>query len=140
MSGQIGFGYDYQLSTNGGASYATVGQIRDIALPEHEATAIDKSFTQMSNRWMLYRPGLINPGESTFQLIYDKQTWPTILANIGVDGLFFKIVYSDLNVSASTEIFGGFLRKASRPAPLDGLVLFTITVRVSGIPAFTAGT
>jgi hypothetical protein len=140
MAGFIGFGFDYQLSTNGGASYASLGSIRDIGLPEHEGTKIDKSFIQQSNKWMLKRPGLIDPGESTFQLIFDKTTYPTILTNINVDGNNFKVVYSDLGVTASTETFGGFIRKVSRPVPMDGLFIITVTVTVSGIPTFTAGT
>src|SRR5579871_2277548 len=69
-SSTIGYGTDLAYSTNGGSSYTSLGQVEDVSQPKIAVTKVDKTGLLSPSRTREKRPGLIDPGEVTFKLIF----------------------------------------------------------------------
>lgn len=135
----IGFGSDFLLSTNGGTSYNTVGQVTRIVAPDVRVGDVDVSYLQMPSPWHLFIAKLADGGQARFTLIYNKVNYATILANIRLSNNF-KIQFPDQVSTASTLVFAGYINAIPQEMPLEELVSGEIGVKVSGQPTFTQGT
>jgi hypothetical protein len=138
----LGFGCDLVYSTNGGSSYTTFGQISDFQLPQIDVHDVDTSNIEMVNPWRTFQPGLIDGKVLKFKMIFAKANYNTVLNNLRLNGAnyLFKIVFSDINTTASTFVFSGYLRMLGGAAPLDDMITCDIEIKVSGQPTFTPGT
>lgn len=136
----IGWGSDFQMSTDGGITFTSIGSVIDGTLPEPDTTDVKTSNLQMAQPWHQYIPGLVEPGSGKKKLIFDKTKMVTIFNNIRTARVF-RFVYSDLNVTASTYVFSGYYKTVpAGTIPLDDLVVCELVIKASGIPTFTAGT
>jgi hypothetical protein len=135
----IGYGADFQLSTNGGTSYATFGQIARITLPDVRCGDVDASYIQMPSPWHVFIAKLGDGGQARFALLYNKANFATVLANVRVANNF-KVVLPDLNITSSTLVFAGYINAVPLELPLEDLAMGEVGVKVSGAPTFTQGT
>ena len=135
----IGYGSDILISTNGGVSYSTFGQVTRIVAPDIRCGDVDVSYVQMAAPWHLFIAKLADGGQARFGLIYSKANYNTCLANIRVANNF-KIVLPDIVTTASTLVWAGYINAVPQELPLEDLVMGEIGIKVSGQPTFTQGT
>ena len=138
LSPIAGYGFDFLMSTNGGTTYTTFGEVEDLVPPGGKCKDIDISYVQMTVPWRLFMAGLADGEESTFKLIFSHTNYATILANIRASNMF-KILYSDLGSTASSVVFSGFINGIKNVVPLDDKVMVDVSIKVSGKPTFVAG-
>jgi len=134
----IGYGCDFKMSVGGGG-YNTVGQVTDLNLPDFKAKDVDNSNIQMANPWRSFQSGLVDPGMVKFKLIFKKSDYNTLFSNIRVSNNF-QIVFSDIVSTASILQFAGYISGLDGAAPLDDKIELSVTIKLSGLPAFTQGT
>lgn len=138
MSFTIGYGSSFSSSPDG-VSYTPYGGITDISGPNIDVKDVDTSNMGMGNRFKLYIPGLADGGEVELQIIFDKSVQAALLALL-FSNLYFKVQFSDLNITESTWVFQGYIKGFKNALPLEDKCMITATFKVSGQPTFTAGT
>lgn len=141
----IGYGCDIQISTNGGSSYATFGQVTELNLPNFKVKDVDTSNIQMANPWRSFQGGLIDGDVIKFKLIFAKANYNTVLSNIRLSqvagqNVMFKFIFSDIVTTASTLVVSGYINGLGGMVPLDDMITCDVSLKVSGQPAFTQGT
>ncbi len=135
----IGYGFEFAMSTDGGTTYVTVGEVEDITAPGVKVKDVDISYIQMSTPYRIFQPGLADAEEATFKLIFQHTKYATLLTNVRVMNMW-KITFSDLGTAASTLVFTGYINGMKTPVPMDDKVTVDVTIKISGKPVFTAGT
>lgn len=135
----LGFGCDFQLSTNGGSTYASVGSVVDITVAGFKAGDVQTTSIQLTTPWHTFQAKLGDGGVIKFKLIYQKTQYQTILNNFRVNNLF-KLIFSDVNVTASTLVISGYINEIPITLPLEDMIVTEVSVKVSGQPVFTPGT
>lgn len=137
----IGYGCDLQISTNGGSSYSSLGEIEEFDMPDIKATDVRVSNIEMGTPWHQWMPGLLDAETIKFKLIFRKATYNTLATQFATrSNYLFRIVFSDLNVTASTYVNNGYFNAMGGVAPLDDKIMVNGQIRQNGIPTFTAGT
>src|SRR4051812_47142549 len=103
----VGYGSIIAYSTDG-SSYTTVAQTVDLTGPEPEVGEINITNNDSPANTKEYIPGMIEPGELEFEVVYKKAVCAALYAMFG-DGIayFWKETYPD----GSTWVFKGFLKK-----------------------------
>lgn len=129
----IGYGCDLQFNA------VTVGSVVEINGPTFKVKDVDTSNIQMSQPFRTFQAGLADGGDVTFTLIYAKANFNTLYNNLRTSGTWL-IIFSDLVSTASQLSMSGFLSGLSGKFPLDDMIVFDCTVKVSGKPTFTQGT
>lgn len=135
----IGYGGEFAISTDGGSTYTSVGQVEDLTPPGAKTKDVDVSYIQMSQPWRLFKAGLADGGTCKFKIIFKHTDYYTLFGQIRVDN-YFKATFSDLGTTASTLVFQGFLAGISNEFPMDDKVMADFEIKVSGKPTFTKGT
>lgn len=135
----IGYGADILLSTDGGNTYNTFGQVTKIIAPAIKVGDQQVSYLQMANPWHLFIAKLADGGQAKFGLLYSKTNYNTILTNIRVSNNF-KIIFPDIVTTASTLVWAGYINEIPQELPLEEVVMGEIGIKVSGKPTFTQGT
>ena len=132
------FGYDTKIEfTEDGTLYESIGCIRDaVEVDPGEVEAIDVTCFGGSGAVRNYRPGILDPGEVTFQVLRS----PGDASDIRLSELLgkfgqWRITYPN----GGTDEFGGFMTKRPSTTPMAGDAMVTdITVRISGEIVTTA--
>lgn len=113
--------------------FTDIAQVRSITGPSIAKASIDSTHLKSPNGWRENVAGLKDGGEVTFELLFDpaETSHQEILDLLDEDqATNFKIIWSD---DASTEWpFAATLQSASPTAELDGLLLMSVTLKVSG--------
>jgi hypothetical protein len=64
----IGYGTFFHVSQNGGTTWTELAEVYDITPPTDEVDEIDATHMQSPNRTREFIPGLIDPGEASFEM------------------------------------------------------------------------
>jgi hypothetical protein len=144
----IGYGTDFQRSTDGGATYNGIGQILELQPPKMKVKDIQMTNLLSPSGFHEFRSGLRDPGEGMFKLLFKKQDYNTIFQDYaGVGGgqaqsitRFWKAVFPDLGVTASMLVFQAYVRDLDTETPLDDLLVANCTFKITGPVTFTQGT
>jgi len=107
-TGTVGYGSTLSWSTTIGGSYTPVAQTRDLSSPEATIGKINLTNNDSPNNTKEYKPGMIDPGESDFKVVYKKDQYAVLYAKFG-DGIiyYWKEVFPD----GSNIIWPGYLSK-----------------------------
>jgi len=137
----IGFGSDLGRSTDG-SSYASVGNCQEITPPDSKASDKDISYVQMAAPWRQFQPGMIDPGECTFKLIYEKTRYALLFADFSARATrYWRVAFPDvLTTTGSTLNFQGYVNGLSEPMAIDDEVVVECKIKVSGQVTFTQAT
>ena len=130
-----GFGSILAHSTDG-TTYTAIAQTVDLSGPEPEVGDINITNNDSPARTMEYIPGMIEPGEQEFEVIYKKDVCAALYAMFG-DGIiyFWRETYPD----GSKWEYKGFLNKFGTEAPTeDEAIRNTIGLKLTTKPNFTA--
>lgn len=134
-------GYDATLGVTSGTTYATVGQVRDIAGPSLKMDPIEVTH-RGSASWREFVAGLRDGGEVSFDLVYDPDLashaagaapgLPYLLAQGTL--LAFRLSFPD--TTPATLTFLGMVTGFEPKAPLADALTADVTIKVSGVPVW----
>jgi hypothetical protein len=137
MTKTIGYGSVLIVSTTTGGE-VNVAQVRSISGPGVSANDVDTTTLDSSTNYRTFTCGLLDPGEVSFQLVYDSTdaTHSRLARYMGLRyEADWKVCHSS-TAGASTS-FSGYVKGMSREVPLDDLITCDLTVKVSGSPGYT---
>jgi hypothetical protein len=142
----IGYGCDLQYSANAGGSWTSLAAVEDFNFPNLKATDVRISNIQMAQAWHDWQPGLGDGGVLKFKIIFAKALFATIYSlfrikqQVAGTDLQYRIVFSDINVTASTFTMVGYINAIDGLGPLDDKITCDIGIKVCRQPTFVAGT
>lgn len=136
MAKTIGYGSVLVVVSTSGADITT-GQIRNITGPGVSGTDVDTTTMDSSSNYRTFVPGLLDPGEVSFSLVYDPaSTTHTRLARFMGERLSttFKVYHG--STAGNEDSFVGYIKGLSREIPMDDLITADVTIKVSGKPGY----
>ncbi len=119
-----------------GGSTGLIGNIRSITLPNMERVYFDTSSMSSTNDYRTFLGGMIDAGEATFELVFDKADVATLHAAIEAVLETWTIVFSNASTWACS---GGVKSSGAGSANIDDVVTWNLTLKFSGKPTFVAG-
>jgi hypothetical protein len=132
MAGEYnGFGTKIEYSEDDGTTWEPVGCIRDaIEVGPVEVEDIDVTCHSTTDDFRKYEPGLVEPGEVTFDVLRAPgDTSDEALFNIFGEDLMWKITYPN----TATEEFNGYIKSKGSSVPMgDGPIVSSITIKITG--------
>lgn len=137
MSGTLGYGTQLLYGTLGGTASTAIAQITNIGGPNIEVDDIEETTMDKptgEENWKVFAPGLIDGGEVSFDILYEKAVSTAVWALVGV-AKSFKILWPDNSYCE----FNGYLKSLGHETPKDADITNSCTIKISGKPAFTAG-
>lgn len=149
---RLGIGSTFGYSSSGNAgSFTNYGEITEINLPSSQVPKLKATNMQSTGASQEYRPGLKEPGESSFNANLTHNTW--IQANDDQGKLQFFQIYipadgtddvpdeEDNQGSSETGAlygrFYGFISNVGGKDPVDGIVTCEVKVTISGTVEWT---
>lgn len=137
------FGTVLQMS-DGAASpaFTAIAGLTNIDGPGVSVESLDATAHDSASAARQKLPGLVDGGQVTIEGYYDPAD-PTHDGTTGIAGVAtdravrdFRII--DVDDANSQTDFSGFFVEFRRTAPFDGLLGFTATIEVTGVPTFPA--
>jgi predicted secreted protein len=122
-----------------GCGGTTVGNIISIGGPNQTRDPIDISTMDSTSKFREFIPGMIDPGEITFECNYDGtaagtantlNTWKTNTANT------WTVTFNN-NGTTSSWACSGFMTALGHAIPFDDKVTQSVTVKCTGVPTYT---
>jgi hypothetical protein len=133
----VGYGSVLSTSATQGGTYTDIAQTVDLTGPEPEVGEINITNNDSPDNTKEYLPGMIEPGEMSFEVIYSSAQAEDLYTMFG-DGLvhWFKETYPD----GGSWTFPGFLNAFGSEAPTeDEAIRNTVGIKLTGKPVFAAG-
>ena len=116
----------------------TIGGLTDVSIPESEVTDIDVTTHDTSGGYKEYVGGLKDGGVVTLSGDYNisdtGQTYLRTAANQGGDPVACVVTFSD----TSTASFNAVVKGYGVTNPLDDVVGFTASLRISGAVTYAS--
>jgi hypothetical protein len=118
-----------------GATQGAIGNLRSITLPNMERVFFDTSSMSSTNDWRTFLGGMIDAGEATFELVFDKAVVVTLHSAIVAVNEVWTILFSNGSTWACS---GGVKSQGGGSSNIDDTVIWNLTIKFSGEPTFTA--
>jgi len=138
MVKKIGFGTSLAVTSTTGQ--LTIGQIRTLTPPGTDATDVDTTTLDSSSNFRTFVSGPIDPGEVTFELAYDPSTLAHQRLSQYHNALNVKTFTIDYASTFGTQAFSAYIKSLGAEVPLDDLITQSVTLKVSGLPAYATTT
>jgi predicted secreted protein len=121
-----------------GSTFGTVAQVVSISPGGREADAIELSNMDSPEKWREFIAGMKNPGELGCTVVYKTGgvLWAALNGAIGSANETWTITFTD----GSTLACKGFIQSVGDEVPFDNRFETSVTIKLSGLPTFTAGT
>lgn len=137
-------GVRFFLSTNGGASYTELVDMKSIGVPgSPDSPEVDVTPLADNSDFRQFRLGLANAGECEAKQFYKALRFQTLDAQYRKKN-FWKIQYPDGSTpsSGSTDVFEGWLKMLGKSAldDPDNPITLDFKIKLTGKPVFTPGT
>lgn len=133
----VGIGTTLSVSSSSGS--LTIGQIRSISNTESTATEVDLSTLDSTGSFRNFKPGLLDPGGLTMDLVYD----PGLSSHQRLYTYYkartlktWTVTYS--TSGANTHSFEAFISGIGNEIPLDDLISASVSLRKSGDAGFSS--
>lgn len=133
--GIIGFGVTIGYATTGSTTYTTLGELIDIDGPSITSDDVDMTHTASPDTFREWLCGLGDGGEINVSVNFVKGNTTTAYG-LHRQLKSYKITLPD---SGSTWICNGYIRDYQPASPIDDRVTEDWVIKLSGKPAFTAG-
>lgn len=138
MAKNVGYGSVLIVCSTDNTTENNIAQVRSITGPGVSGNDVDTTTMDSTSNYRTFVAGLLDPGELTFNLVYDStSTTHALLAHLmgerhtGV----WKVCIGSTGGTATT--FSGHIKGMSREIPLDDVITCDVTVKVSGLPGYT---
>lgn len=122
-------------TTISGATTGSVGYLRGVSVGGGDVTDIDVSSGESTNKWREFVAGMIDAGEITLSMVYQEDLADTLQAAVGDAAQAWTITFTD----GSTFVCSGYVKAFSIDAPYDGEATMSMTIKLTGVPAFNVG-
>lgn len=133
----IGYGADFEISTNGGSSWTGVGEVMSITPPSDAIDIIDATHMGSANRTREFITGLRDPGECSFEMNFvPGSAGDTLLQSVRDAAVRVSCRITFNNSVIWT--FSGILTAYEPTVPLDDKMTATVTFKVTASYAVTA--
>jgi len=126
--GTLGYG-----TTLSGATTGAIGEIVDVGLPDQTVDDVDVSTSDSPDKFMEFIPGMINAGQISLQLVYEKANYNTVQGALGADPEIWTITFPD----GSTFACSGYIKANGGSSPIKDKIGQSVTLKLSGKPTFT---
>lgn len=133
----IGYGTFFHVSQNDGVLWTELAEVYDITPPTDEVDEIDATHMQSPNRTREFIPGLIDPGEASFEMNF--------IPGSDSDELIRDLKISGERVRCRIEFpngvqwtFSAWVKGYEPAVPTDDKMTATVTWRVTGPTVSTA--
>ncbi|MDB5297300.1 MAG: hypothetical protein JWO31_3283 [Phycisphaerales bacterium] len=113
-----------------GATFTPFAKLRSITPPKPEAEDIDITNSDSPDSAREFEPGLFDPGETEFTILYNKAVAVALYALFRVPK-GFRIEFPD----GSGWLFNGYVKSIGDEGDLGDVYETTITIKISGKPA-----
>ena len=131
------YGSVIAYSTTENGTYTDIAQSVDLGGPSPEVGDVGITNNDSPDNTKEYMPGMIEPGELEFQLVYKKDQCATLYGMFGDDVVYWwKETYPD----GSSWKFAGYIKGFGTEGETeDGALMNNVTIKLTSKPAFTAG-
>lgn len=127
----IGYGSFFHISRDSEATWIDLAEITNITPPNDKIDEIDATHMQSPNRTREFIPGLIDPGEASFDMNFiPGSTTDLLIAEIKTAGERVKCRVTFPN--GVTWKFSGWVSGYEPAVPTDDKMTATVTWRVTG--------
>jgi hypothetical protein len=115
-------------------SVTAITGIRSISGGDMTRSSHDVSTVASTDKYMEFLAGMIDPGELTFECVYDTANYTKLVGAIDSVAETWTLTLADTHTWACT----GFLTGVSLPsADADGAVTNSFSIKFSGKPIYT---
>lgn len=137
MAKTIGYGSIITVATSTSGTLE-LAQLRGISGPGVSGNDVDTTTLDSSSNYRTFVGGLLDPGEVTFQLIYDSTsiTHARLAYYMGQKLQKTYTVYHGSS-GGDSDAFLAHVKGMSREIPLDDVISCDVTMKVSGKPGYT---
>lgn len=133
----VGYGSILAWSATEGGTYAAIAQTRDLPGPEPEVGDVNITNNDSPDNTKEYIPGMIEPGELDFELVYKKAVCATLYGMFGNQVVYW---WKETFLDGSTWKFPGYLKKfGTETETEDKEIQNNVTIKLTGKPVFAAG-
>lgn len=115
---------------------ATLATVVSIDGPKLEVDSIDTTHLSSTAAYRTFIAGMIDPGEVSCEIQYDKTQQATLLSNLAARAASTWTITSP---DSSTWVFSGFIKNLENNYTIDDVMMSNITLQISGQSVFTAG-
>lgn len=127
----IGYGSKFEISEDTGSSWTEIAEVYDITPPNDTVDEIDATHMQSPSRTREFIPGLIDPGEASFEMNFVPGSASDLkIAALKIAGTRVKCRITFPN--SVTWVFTGWVSGYEPAVPTDDKMTATVTWRVSG--------
>jgi hypothetical protein len=131
----LGYNSHVYYSTNG-TSYTKIGQSRDVQSPNPEVGEVNLTNNDSPNNTKEYAPGMIEPGELEFELVYKASATTTLYGLLG-DGNIYH--WAEKFADGSGFTCKGFIKSFGvETATEDEANITKVTIKLTEKPVFAA--
>lgn len=127
----IGYGANFHISRDNEATWIEVGEVYDISPPNDEVDEIDATHMQSPNRTREFIPGLIDPGEASFEQNFVPGSAADVLIR-EIKGLGERVRCRITYPNGVAWKFSGWVSGYEPAVPNDDKMTATVTWRVTG--------
>lgn len=115
--------------------FTTISQVRSIAGPTTKATVVDVTTHSTSGNWMEKLAVLIDPGDNSFAINYDKtdtkHAFATGLWNLMIN-LTSKNHRTVLPASIGYMLYAGYVTQHAFDLPVDNVIKANVQITING--------
>jgi hypothetical protein len=140
MAGDL-HGHGTTLKVNDGTNTTTIGYITSISGPNQTRDSIDVSTMDSTGKQRIFIPGMLDAGESTFELNYDG-TGAATANDLNTErtntAQTWTVTFDDGGTNAdSSWACKGFITALGHATDYEGKVSQSLTLKFSGVPTYT---
>lgn len=129
----VGKGYTLKYGTVVDTYGNTLGNCLDVSGPSVSVDDIEVTHNDSTSGWKEFLPGFKDGGEVTFSMRFNKTEFAEAFGIIGTSK-FWELKLSDL----SSYEWEGYIKGFSNETAYAGDVTCSCTIKVTGVPTFTA--
>lgn len=127
----IGYGTQFDISRDSEASWLHIGEVYDVTPPNDTVDEVDATHTQSPNRTREFIPGLIDPGEASFEQNFIPGSTSDVLIR-EIKALGERVRCRITFPNGVTWKFTGWVSGYEPAVPTDDKMTATVTWRVTG--------
>ncbi len=132
-TGISGFGTAIGYVDSTGGTVTWFANVQDVAGPDGKVSDNEKTHMQSPDGYREFVPGLIDAGEVTFTIQYQKAQETAVLALLRLSKTFWLRFPDGSGLS-----FPGYINGFGNKNPMDAVITQDMKVKVAGKPTFEA--
>lgn len=139
---KIGYGDVLEWTTDSGASYTAVAELKTCDLPTHSVEKIERTHMGSPNRTKEYTPGLRDSGDLSFTFNFNSTDYAALYA-LEVAGTVVEwrhtLATNDGETTGATYEYEGFVELQGASREVEGVTEVSATIKRTSSATFTAG-